>query len=279
MHFPRHWRIAKRGDVSAWGWSDESPAHAEARAAERLTKVLDRLARDPKTPAQRYGYPDRPMREEVLREFRSTDGALDAAVTRNSYGCLVLNTARMMFVDVDAPEAKQSGFLAGLFGFRKPKARRPEEFTEGVMARVEQWLARRPDWGWRVYRTRAGMRLLATHQFVPPEVAECHEAFEAFGADLLYRRLCANQKCFRARLSPKPWRCGVEKPRGRWPWANEKTKAKFRQWEANYFAAAKDYATCQFLGQFGQAVIHPALQHLVAFHDETTRVASGLPLA
>jgi len=27
-----------------------------------------------------------------------------AAITRNSYGCLVLNTARVMFVDVDLPE-------------------------------------------------------------------------------------------------------------------------------------------------------------------------------
>src|SRR5262245_9298698 len=111
MHFPRFWTTARRGGVSAWGWSDESPAHAEAKAAERLSRILARLARGGRAPVQRYGYPDRPMREEVLGEFRTPSNVLRAAVTRNSYGCRVLNTADLMIVDVDAPEAKESSFL------------------------------------------------------------------------------------------------------------------------------------------------------------------------
>lgn len=279
MYFPRYWTTAKRGDVSAWGWSDESHVQAEGKATERLSRILDRLARGAKTPVQRYGY-DRPMREEVLREFRAATGTLRAAVTRNSYGCLVLNTTDLMCVDVDAPEAKESSFLAGLFGFRRPdRGRRPEDFTDGLMARIQQWLTRRPDWGWRVYRTRAGMRLVATRQPITPDDSACKEAFEAFKSDPLYRRMCASQKCFRARLTPKPWRCGVDKPRGRWPWANEKTEARFRQWEAKYLVAAKDYATCNLLSQYGNADMDPAFLELVGFHDEITRAQSGLPLA
>jgi len=281
VHFPTYWTTAKDKNLTAWGWSDESLAHAAGHAAERLARIKDWLRRGGK-PAlqQRYGYPDRPMREEVLREFRSNNGTLRAAVTRNSYGCLVLNTADLMFVDVDAPEAKESSFLAGLFGFRRPdKSRSPDEFMNGVMARVQDWLNRQPAWGWRVYRTRAGVRLVATHQPVASEDPVCVAAFDAFEADPLYRKLCATQKCFRARLTPKPWRCDMDKPRGRWPWANEKTEVRFRKWEAEYTASAERYATCNFVGHFGHADIAPELRPLVEFHDQATRAASGLPLA
>ena len=67
------------------------------------------------------------MREEpVLRDWKDEQGGLTAAITRNSYGCLVLNTAQIMFVDVDAPEPKSSGggFFAGLFGKEKTGADR-----------------------------------------------------------------------------------------------------------------------------------------------------------
>jgi hypothetical protein len=280
MHFPRYWTLARRGKISAWGWSDQNLAHAEGQADERLSRILDWLQRGASPPRQRYGYPDRPLREEVLREFRRADGALRAAVTRNSYGCLVLNTADLMFVDVDAPEARESTYLAGLFGFVRPdRRRRPEEFVDRVMAAIQRWLAASADWGWRVYRTRAGLRLMATHQPVGPEDAGCAAAFDAFQADPLYRKLCTTQKCFRARLTPKPWRCGMDKPRGRWPWANPRTEAEFREWETRYVAVAKEYATCSLAGQFGNAAVDPALRDLVDFHDEITRARSGEALA
>lgn len=282
MHFPKYWITARERNLTAWGWSDESPAHAARLAAERLTRIRDWLARGGKSAsAQRYGYSDgRPLREEVLREFRSPEGTLRAAVTRNSYGCLVLNTTDLMFVDVDAPEAKESSFLAGLFGFGKPaKGRQPEEFSNQVMARVNDWVSRWPNWGWRVYRTRAGIRLLATHQPIVSDDALCRTAFEVFEADPLYRKLCATQKCFRARLTPKPWRCDMDKPRGRWPWANEKTEARFRKWEAKYVEVSESYATCSLMGQFGDPEFDPVLRELVEFHDQATRADITLPLA
>jgi hypothetical protein len=282
MHFPKYWMAVRDKDLNAWGWSDQNLAAAEGHAAERLMRIRDWLSRREKTPLQqRYGYgDDRPMREEVLREFRAPEGTLRAAITRNSYGCLVLNTADLMFVDVDAPEAKESGWLAGLFGFREPDhTRDPEAFMNTLMARVNDWVGRWRGWGWRVYRTAAGVRLLATHEPFASNHAMCQTAFEVFEADPLYRKLCATQKCFRARLTPKPWRCEVEKPRGRWPWANEKTEARFRKWEAQYNKAAARYATCKLMGQFGHAQFDPTLRELIELHDSSTGAESGLKLA
>jgi hypothetical protein len=272
MHFPKHWQLVHRGGVCAWGWSDDSPAAATTDGERRVARICEWLKNDLEGERGPYGYPDRPMREEVLREFRGADGELTAAVSRNSYGCLVLNTAAALFVDVDEPEPSA---LAGLVRlFRKPPA-----FEPMVLAKVGEWTTQHPGSGWRVYRTRAGIRLLATDQPFLPEHPICAQAFEHFSADPLYRRLCANQKCFRARLTPKPWRCEVPKPPHRWPWRDAAAEQAFAAWNREYLLAVERHATCRFLGQFGEARLHPALAELVAFHDDATRATSGLPLA
>jgi len=282
MHFPKYWTTARDKDLSAWGWSDTSPAEAAEHAAGRLARIKGWLAQRTKMPLQqRYGYgDDRPLCEEVVREFRAPEGTLRAAITRNSYGCLVLNTADLVFVDVDAPEARESGWLAGLFGFRKPDhTRDPDAFMNTLMTRVNDWVGRWPTWGWRVYRTAAGVRLLATHEPFAPDHVMCRTAFEVFEADPLYRKLCATQKCFRARLTPKPWRCEAEKPCMRWPRGDAKWEARFRKWEAEYFKAADHYATCKLIGQFGCPEFHPSLREFVEVHDRATRAEANLRLA
>lgn len=281
MHFPRYWTTARSKRLSAWGWSDISTEHAASCATERLTRIQNWLKRGGELSSLRaYGYPNRPMREEVLQEFRSSDGTLCGVVTRNSYGCRVLNTSNLMFVDVDAPEAKESGWLAGLFGFRKPDHKRnPDAFGTELMARIKDWVQQHPDWGWRVYRTAAGYRLMATHQPCSSDAIACKPVFDFFRADPLYQTLCAAQKCFRARLTPKPWRCGVEKLRVRWPWGNAKSEECFRKWETDYRKAAARHATCKLAGHFGNTTIHPELQELVSFHDAAVDLETNLPLA
>jgi hypothetical protein len=282
MHFPKYWIAARDKDLVAWGWSDHSLTEAHGQATERLLRIKDWLSRGRKTPRQqRYGYgDDRPLCEEVLREFRAPEGTLRAAISRNRYGCLVLNTADLMFVDVDAPEAKESGWLAGLFGFRKPDhTRDPDAFMNTLMARVNDWVGRWPGWGWRVYRTAAGVRLLATHEPFASDHGMCRTAFEVFEADPLYRKLCATQKCFRARLTPKPWRCDADKMHIRWPRGDEKWEARFRKWEAQYNKEAARYATCKLVGQFGNPHFHPALRELIELHDTATQAESNLKLA
>lgn len=275
MYFPKYWARAKQGGVFAWGWSDVSTAEALADGKSRVARIIERLENGPweKWDLDPYGYPDRPMREEVIHEFAPSDGS--AAVTRNSYGCLVLNTTHALFVDIDEPAAEPDIFraIASLFGKKKTT------FDGTVMEQAKQWTAARSGWGWRVYRTKAGIRLLATHQPIAAENPLTEEVFHAFKADILYRKLCVNQKCYRARLTPKSWRCGVDRPVHRWPWLTPEDEAEFRQWEQSYRAVAADYATCKLLGQVGNATIHSALAPLVEFHDKATGVGSDKPLA
>jgi len=272
MNFPKFWAKASNGGLTCWRWSNTSLEDAQRLANQALQQLADRV-RISGWPTQRYGYADRPLREPVLQELA------DAVVTRNAYGCRVLNTAQVLFVDIDLPEPKPAsgGLFKKLFG--KPERGNEPSPEATTLARIESWTRNKSNWGWRVYRTRAGLRLLATHALFQPGAPETDVVFEELGSDPLYRRLCRAQKSFRARLTPKPWRCGLRPPEVRWPWTDPKAEAKFTSWEQRYLAASRNYATCALVKTLGNAQIHSAVAPLVSLHDEITRVGTSLPLA
>ena len=278
MYFPKFWARAECEGQISWRWSDRSFADAQTLAEEAAQRMADRI-RHGDIPQRHQGYyPGRAFREPVLRELRNATGELAAAVTRNSYGCLVLNTARVMFVDVDLPEPKPSGGLLGRL-FRKPDLKPPGEAQNNAIAKAELWIRKNPDWGWQIYRTRAGLRLLATHALFDPETAASDSVFDALGADPLYRQLCKAQKCFRARLTPKAWRCGIHEKPERWPYLSPKAEKKFQMWEHIYQNTCRNWATCETVRTIGNRDVHPDVRIVIEFHDETTRADSKLALA
>lgn len=279
MNFPPFWAKGVSGDWACWRWSAQSLADAQAQADQAAQALADRFrCKDDFSRARGGYYPDRPPRELVLREFKNPAGELAAVVTRNSYGCQVLNTARVMFVDIDLPEpAPPPGLMRRLFG--SPLPRSQSNPLAAAMTKIENWTRSHQDWGWRVYRTRAGLRLLATQALIAPEAKETDEVFAALDADPLYQKLCRTQKCFRARLTPKPWRCGLRRKPQRWPWADAKAEERFQKWEAQYQSLAFNWATCEFIRHIGEPRVHPEIQPFVDFHDEATRANSKMKLA
>src|SRR5262245_43793457 len=104
MRIPRYWAKTSgsaetpNGEsqpVGTWGWSNESVADALATARRRLGELTARIARGEF--GRPYPYGERPLREEIVRTVGTAD-APDAIVTRNRYGALVLNTARVPFI-------------------------------------------------------------------------------------------------------------------------------------------------------------------------------------
>ncbi len=278
MNFPPFWARGKAGDFIAWRWSFQSIDEAQALATQAAHQLADRFRSGGGPSLNRGYYPDRPFREQVLREFRNSAGQLSAVVTRNSYGCQVLNTARIMFVDIDLPESPPAdGFFKRLFGKPAPSPRAKPE--NDALYTIENWTRRNPQWGWRIYRTRAGLRLLATQGIVEAGSESADRVFDALGADPLYRKLCQTQKCFRARLTPKHWRCGVQTKPDRWPWLSAKHERSFQQWDARYQRHAAEWATCELIRPIGNPDVHPEVEALRKLHDETTRAESRLPLA
>jgi len=277
MNFPPFWARGRSENFFAWRWSSQSLAEAQA-LANQAAEELANLFRTNDLPPKRGGYyPNHPLREQILQTLKNPAGETAAVVTRNSYGCQVLNTAQVMFVDIDLPEPKPAGFLGRLFGRRNIIP--PGPSLEEALANVETWSQQHPEWGWRIYRTRAGLRLLATQALVAADTSETAGIFEALGADPLYRKLCQVQKCFRARLTPKPWRCGIRSKPERWPWLDARAEKNFQKWEAHYQSFNFNWATCELLRQIGNPVVHPEIQPILKLHDTATRVGTKSPLA
>lgn len=278
MNFPKFWARGSSGDFSCWRWSSQNLAEAQSLANTAAQQLADRFRAGGYSPKHGGYYPNRPFREQVLQEIKNDAGEISTVVTRNSYGCAVLNTARVMFVDIDLPEPKATG---GLFKrlFGKPDLTPSVNLRNATMTKIENWTRNNPDWSWRIYRTRAGLRLLATQGLVEADSDVADGVFAALSADPLYRKLCKTQKCFRARLTPKPWRCGIRSKPERWPWLDAKAEKKFQNWEARYQVSSTNWATCELLRQIGSASVHPEVESIIKLHDAATRVGSNLQLA
>lgn len=232
----------------ARGWSNESMDAARIRAREIAQRVAQRLVSHPGERNQ-YQYGDRPLPEPVIQQFGD-----EAAVTRNAYGALVLNADNLMFVDIDR-EASNS-------------------VLDGIRA-----ISERHDLSSRVYRTAGGARAIVGNKSFQPGTSEAEALLEEFRSDRLYMHLCRMQQSFRARLTPKPWRCDFRKPPVDFPFETPGAEAAFRRWEAEYSAKSAPYATCQYLTTFGGVRIAPEFEDLIVYHDRETKANSNLALA
>jgi hypothetical protein len=263
--------------VTARGWSDDSLDSARMRARDTARRVAQRIAAQPGA-GPRYPYGDRPLPEPILSEFRDGD-SVSAAITRNSYGALVMNADWMMFVDIDrqspapAPRADLKSLFRGLFG--KPAA---SPLVDPMLDAARK-VAERHRLSARVYRTAGGYRLLITDRRFHAKTTEAEALLNEFGADTLYVRLCRLQESFRARLSPKPWRLGMRQPPVEFPFETSADQAQYRDWEREYESQAVGYATCAYVSSCGAGNVLPEFDALIRFHDEKTKASSGLPLA
>ncbi len=313
----RHRTRNRQITVRRFGWSETSQAEAQDMADRRVKEALDRLIageslprHEPKVP---YGGADGiPIREEAV--LRSGPDV----VTRNSYGALCLNTPDVLFVDIDYPTGPPLklyliyfAIVLGIPAIASAVTRPAPALVAAsvlclvfgawicgrihgayvalrggrqaiVRQRVERFLESHPDWHARLYLTPAGMRLLAMHRTFStddPEVAEC---FDALGADRQYARMCKFQKCFRARVSPKPWRIGISShirpARGTWPVPHEVMPQR-GDWIRQYETRAEGFAACRFLEGLGSMVTTSRTLTVARLHDEMSRALTDRPIA
>ena len=179
-------------------------------------------------------------------------------ITRNRYGVQVLNSTTLCFVDVDKFPLSLGDTLRGLFGRKLT----PEE---KLMQTLRGLCEADSSLGARVYRTHNGWRIMLAGDGLAPDSARMHELSRALHADPLYESLCTRQQCWRARLSPKPYRVGVTRyPR---PVSSESVLAPEAQdWLRRYETACAGKAVCRFVDGIGTRISGP----VVELHDQLT---------
>lgn len=287
MRIPPYWakaahagtdKAGKTLSFSAWGWSFTDLAAAKADAAQRAKSVFDHWVMGKQRDS--YDYLDRPLREEILDSL-SHGGEEIAMVTRNRYGALVLNCASVCFADLDYPDIRSNGMIdAMLLAFSTGRRqRRREAAREATLQRVRDWARDHRQRSLRIYRTRAGLRLLFTDGLYSPNSSETKRLLAELGSDELYRRLTEKQECFRARLTPKPWRCGCERPPNRYPWEDATAERGYREWERKYREKTKAYVACELLESIGEPAREESIKTVVELHDRYACGAPGSALA
>jgi hypothetical protein len=258
---------------ATWDRSTNEAAAALAAARARLAESHARHKRQ-KSPTDAIYYP--PTRKSPHEQAVDDIGdlsSLDAMVTRNHYGSIVLNAHHTLFIDVDMPDTVAAPLRADEFRNRNQG---PWQTTFDDLCIV---LANERQIGFRIYRTAAGFRVLATTREFEPESEFTKELMTSVGADAAFVHLCVTQKTFRARLTPKPWRCGTTRPPNQYPRISAKEQHCFAEWLACYDRASRDRATCQFLDQIGPAETHERVAPIIKFHDRHTKAFQALELA
>jgi hypothetical protein len=313
----QHREKGKQITVRRFGWSDSSPAEAQSNADARVKEALARVLageklprRDPKIPYN--GAVGVPIREEIVSRHGET------IVTRNSYGARCLNTPNVLFADIDFPDRASLRLTFAVFGtlilfavavawltnsrgtgialavlalfVASPVCKAAHRallaarggVEQAARKRIARYLSKHPEWNLRLYRTPAGMRVAATHELFSPSEPSVGEFFSALETDPIYVSMCLNQQCFRARVSAKPWRIGIQshlRPRpGVWPVAPSRLPVR-NSWIADYEKAASSYAACSFLECLGSGAVHPSAQSVLELHDELCSASSKLPIA
>lgn len=306
--------------VRRFGWSDTSEAEAQAHADARVREALERVLAGETLPrrerrAAYNGADGVPIREEIV------DRHGDSVITRNGYGALCLNTPGALFADIDFAERGRPGqvfasmifvfamvaaaliagleipvgaslivafFASLLLGVPLPRAlRRAYVALRGgreraAVRRVRRFLSAHPDWRVRIYRTPAGLRVLALHRLFDPHEPAVQACFDALGVDPVYARMCHNQHCFRARVSPKPWRMGLQRMRPPYSaaWRPEHAHLPARlAWVDAYQRKAQDYASCRYIETLGGGPVDADADAVRELHDLLCQAERDLVIA
>jgi hypothetical protein len=307
----------KQVTVRRFGWSDVSQADAQAMADSRAREALAGILSGQKIGRRELKRPYNgsegvPIREEIVANYGET------VLTRNSYGAVCLNTPNVLFADIDFSDFPSSGLIwsvgilldavavavgliqhSWLFGFigvllallasypistglNRLFVRMSGGSEQLAKTRIRRFLREHPDWHVRLYRTPAGLRVLAMHQTLDPRDPLVAECFRILEVDPIFVRMCIRQQCFRARVSPKPWRIGISqhlRPRpGIWPIDPARLPER-RRWIDEYERAAQNYASCRFIEALGSGVIDPMISDVQQIHDELCQANRTLPIA
>ncbi len=269
MKFAKYWQqiivpanksIFGSDKIPIWGASNESEEQALSEAQQRANRFKAFFSEGFKKQDE-YEYSVGFIREEVIEEIKNPRGDTLAVLTRNSYGACVLNTDQVLIGDIDYPSPGMLDRILSIFG-KKPKDK------AYFLDLIKTYQEKNTHFKIKVYETFGGLRFIICDKLFTSGADTVYQIFKDLEVDPLYAQLCKRQSCFRARLTPKPWRMDIERPPNRFPRQNENETQKFKSWLENYQHASKHKCAAREIATYGSASTHPDVRMVIELHDK-----------
>lgn len=245
-------------EITCYGGSNSSTDDALIKAREKAEKIQRKI----KGEKHLFDEYEAEIREEILQIIDD-----HSAITRNRYGAQVLNAENLMILDIDKPKAA--------FGdiFKKKEAGQ-DKVKIFDMVRKLAASSKYKDYDYRIYETYQGARVIVLGKSFDPRDRETKKMMDEFNCDPLYTRLCSKQGCYRARLTPKPYRMKMPAYKVKFP--RDRDDYEFQQWLTNYESESRSFSVCKLIEQIGTS---HSLSDVIRLHDDITGVSYRQPLA
>jgi len=316
MIVPKYWSESKTKKIAngrqftikRFGWSDESELDAKKHADSRLSEAVQTLEKegdvrriDHKTSYN--GAEGIPIREEVISRnsygalclntpdvlFADIDFEHDVSFTVSVIAFVVLSSFASVAALLFQVWFFQSwvAFAVGIFialiltpmlaGLLNKVIQRISGGPEAkALEQIKKVSSENAELHLRLYRTPMGYRVLLMNDTYSPTSEAAINLLKDLQSDNIYIQMCKNQDCFRARVSPKPWRIGVDRLKpspGVWPIKAERLRERVR-WVGMYEKKARSYSSCHYVLDLGSDKVHKKAEFVRKIHDEMCKVTN-----
>lgn len=236
--------------------SDVSKEDARRVLLERAAQIESRIQR--KAGVDEY---EADIKEAIAHEIDANN-----VITVCRYGALILNTTQYSIYDLD-------GYHKSMFDFFGPM--RQMSLKQRIVHKFKITAAKIPELGrsFRIYETSKGIRVIGK-QYLDPGHKRFLKIMLALCADYTYSILCIKQRCFRARLTPKPYRMKIDTFKVLSPLECE--TAQYQSWAAMYASEAQAFSVVKLIEAVGDDF---ANEPVIAEHDRRCNMSAELKLA
>lgn len=209
----------KKLEIERYGWSNESQENATECAKQRCLEAKKAYLEGAEYKRDGHYYSaSSKIYEQSLEWFDD----LNVINTINTFGATCLNVENVMILDIDDEDLEKAipkkieiieseNWFWRFLGLGIQRVEKPTiEPLTFLLNKFSDFIRQYPRVTFNLYRTYAGYRAIVLHDIFEIDDERISSYFNSLLVDKLYTRLCYTQRCFRARLTPKPYRIGIK---------------------------------------------------------------------
>ena len=236
--------------------SNQSEEAASQKAVEKAKDIERRIAE--RKPKDSYQVAIKEHVNEVIDDSN--------IITVCRYGAKILNTTSHTILDLD-------DYPVHLFDCFKPVRKLNKK--DRIVFKFEQSVQKFPELGtnFRIYETTKGIRVIG-NKYINPDSDGYTALMRKLYVDWIYIELSKKQRCYRARLTPKPHRMKIQTIKVKSP--VDCQDDAYLNWEQAYTRKSSQYSVVRLVKSLGRDFSN---DKIVKMHDRICNLAAARTLA